>query len=66
MQRTTTNEETACYSYEVNMVIQVIANSKEEADSKLDQQGGHITYRDVQLKDSVSLFNKTEGSSDEA
>lgn len=66
MHRTTTNEESTCYTYEIKMVVQVIADSKEAADAKVDQQGGHITYRSVDLVDSAPLFNRIEGSLDES
>lgn len=47
------------------MVVQVIADSKEAADAKVDQQGGHITYRGVNLVDSAPLFSKVEETANE-
>jgi hypothetical protein len=48
--------ETNCYTYEVKMIVQVIAPNKEIADSKLDQDGGYVSKRDVELIDSTSIY----------
>ena len=50
-------KETSCYSYEVLMVIQVLAENKESADEKLDKDGGYVTKREVSLKDVVPLYS---------
>ena len=52
-----TLKETSCYSYEVLMVIQVLAENKESADEKLDKEGGYVTKRQVLLKDVSPLYN---------
>jgi hypothetical protein len=49
--------ETHCYTYEVNMIIQVFARSEEEAKEKLDREGGYISKRVVELKDAVRLYS---------
>jgi hypothetical protein len=49
-------KDTSCYSYEVTMLIQVLAPSKEIADAKLDQDGGYISKRDVAFKFSTLLY----------
>lgn len=51
---------THAYTYEVTMVIQVLAEDEKEARSRLDGQGGYVTSRKVNLKDSVALFNGKE------
>ena len=51
--------ETYVYTYEVTMVIQVIAPNKEVADLKLDKDGGYISKRDVKFLDSVFLYKDT-------
>ena len=48
-------KDTSCYTYEVTMLIQIIAPSKEIADAKLDQDGGYISKRDVVFKHSTLL-----------
>ena len=48
---------TKCYTYEVKMLVQVIAENELEANEKLDSQGGHVTKRETTLKDTVSLYS---------
>jgi hypothetical protein len=50
-------KETSCYSYEVLMVIQILAENKESADEKLDKEGGYVSKRQVLLKDVSPLYN---------
>ena len=48
---------THCYTYEVNMIVQVLADDEKAAREQLDKQGGYVTKREVSLADSVALFN---------
>ena len=48
---------THCYTYEVSMVVQILAEDEKSANEKLDSQGGYVTKRSVILKDSVPLFS---------
>lgn len=48
---------THAYTYEVMMVVQILAEDEKEARNRLDNQGGYVTSRKVVLKDSVPLFN---------
>lgn len=48
---------TNAYTYEVLMVVQILAEDEKEARNKLDNQGGYVTSRKVTLKDSISLYN---------
>lgn len=48
---------THAYTYEVKMVVQVLAEDEKAARQRLDDQGGYVTSRKVELKDSVPLFN---------
>jgi len=50
-------EATNCYTYEVKMLIQVLAEDEETASAKLDRDGGYITKREVVLKDTISLYS---------
>lgn len=52
--------ETYCYTYEVTMVVQVIAPNKEIADAKLDKDGGYVSKRKVEFVDSVFLYKDDE------
>jgi hypothetical protein len=49
-------KDTSCYTYEVTMLVQVLAPSKEIADAKLDQDGGYVSKRDVEFKHSILLY----------
>ena len=48
---------THAYTYEVKMVVQVLAEDEKVARQRLDDQGGYVTSREVKLKDTVALFN---------
>jgi hypothetical protein len=59
---------TSCFTYEVTMLVQILAKDKEEADLKLDKEGGYVSKREVSFKDMIALYsgekeeeNKKEG-----
>ena len=52
-----TVENTTCYTYKVEMLIQVLAKDEPTALDQLEKSGGYVTNREVTLMDSVSLFN---------
>lgn len=54
---TNKKEDTNCYSYKIEVVIQVLAGDEESAREQLDKNGGYVTSREVTLMDSVSLYN---------
>jgi hypothetical protein len=49
-------KDTSCYTYEVTMLVQILAPTKEIADAKLDQDGGYVSKRDVEFKYSTLLY----------
>lgn len=49
-------KDTSCYTYEVTMLVQILAPSREIADAKLDQDGGYVSKRDVDFKYSTLLY----------
>jgi hypothetical protein len=51
------DDVTNCYTYEVKMIIQILAKDEETAREKLDKDGGYVTKRDVELKDTISLYS---------
>jgi hypothetical protein len=51
-----TRTEMNVYSYEVAMVVQILAQDEQSARSRLDSEGGQITYRAVTLRDSVAVY----------
>ena len=50
-------ENTTCYTYKVEMLIQVLAKDEPTALEQLEKSGGYVTDRQVNLMDSVSLYN---------
>lgn len=51
------NMETRCFTYEVQMVIQIFGRTEAEAKEKLDRDGGYISQRKVRLKDTVQVYS---------
>jgi hypothetical protein len=56
-----TVENTTCYTYKVEMLIQVLAKDEPTALEQLEKSGGYVTDRTVNLMDSVSLYNGEKG-----
>jgi len=52
---------TRCFSYEVNMLVHVIADDEVTAKSQLDEKGGIVTKRDVKLVNTVTLYGEEKG-----
>lgn len=51
------NDVTKCFTYNVDMIIQVLAENEIIAREKLDKEGGYVTKRDVKLLDSIALYS---------
>jgi hypothetical protein len=51
--------ETHAYTYEVTMLVQILAPTREVADAKLDKEGGYISNRDVKFISSTLLHAPT-------
>lgn len=59
-------KDTLCFTYEVTMVVQILATDKDEADMKLDRDGGYVSKRTVVFKDKVALYSgNAEASAEE-
>ena len=54
----TEEKQTRCYTYEVKMVIQILADDEETAKKQLDDKGGYVSSRNVSLLDSVPLLSE--------
>ena len=48
-------EKTNCYTYKVEMIIQILAKDLLTAADKLNTLGGHITSRKVELLETTQL-----------
>ena len=55
------NEETNCFTYKVEMIVQILAKDEQTAREQLDKNGGYVSNRSVSLMDSVALYNGSKG-----
>jgi hypothetical protein len=51
---------TQCFSYEVVMLVHVIADDETIAKAQLDEKGGIVTKRDVKLLNTITLYGEQE------
>lgn len=49
------NETTTCYTYKVEMIVQVLAQNESQASEKLDIEGGFVSKRETTLLDYTPL-----------
>jgi hypothetical protein len=49
---------TQCFSYEVTMLVHIIADDEATAKAQLDEKGGIVTKRDVALLNAVTLYGE--------
>jgi len=49
---------TQCFSYEVVMLVHIIADNETTAKSQLDEKGGIVTKRDVKLVNTQILYGE--------
>ena len=52
------SKSTQCFSYEVIMLVHVIADNEKTAQSQLDEKGGIVTKRDVKLVNTQTLYGE--------
>lgn len=51
-------KKTQCFSYEVVMLVHIIADNEPDAKNQLDEKGGIVTKRDVKLVNSTVLYGE--------
>jgi hypothetical protein len=51
-------KKTQCFSYEVTMLVHIIADDEVTAKNQLDEKGGIVTKRDVKLVNSTVLYGE--------
>ena len=51
-----TNENTSCFTYKVEMIIQILAADEISAKAQLDEKGGYVTSREVTFMDSMQVY----------
>jgi hypothetical protein len=49
---------TQCFSYEVTMLVHIIADNETTAKTQLDEKGGIVTKRDVKLVNTQALYGE--------
>jgi hypothetical protein len=49
---------TQVFSYEVTMMVHIVADTEEIAKSQLDEKGGIVTKRDVKLLNTATLYGE--------
>jgi hypothetical protein len=54
------NKVASVYSYEVKMLVHIVADDAIEARKKLDEQGGIVTKRDVEQLNASPLYGEKE------
>jgi len=53
-------KKTQCFSYEVVMLVHIIADDESNAKSQLDEKGGIVTKRDVKLVNTATLYGESK------
>lgn len=53
-------KSTHIYSYEVTMLVHIVADDAIDARTKLDEQGGIVTKREVELLNASPLYGEKE------
>ena len=51
-------KSTKCFSYKVSMTVHVIADDEASARTQLDDKGGIVTKRDVELVNTQTLYGE--------
>ena len=51
-------KKTQCFSYEVVMLVHIIADDETTAKTQLDEKGGIVTKRDVKLLNTATLYGE--------
>ena len=53
-------KKTQLFSYEVVMLVHIVADTEAEAKGQLDEKGGIVTKRDVKLLNAATLYGEKE------
>ena len=51
-------KSTQCFSYEVTMLVHIIADNETTAQTQLNEKGGIVTKRDVKLVNTQTLYGE--------
>jgi hypothetical protein len=50
------NEPKSMFTYSVNMIVSVFADDEDAAQKQLDENGGFVSHRTVELRDAVQIY----------
>lgn len=53
-------KKTQCFSYEVIMLVHIIADDEVTAKNQLNDKGGIVTKRDVKLVNTTTLYGEAK------
>lgn len=53
-------KSTQCFSYEVVMMVHIIADDETTATAQLNDKGGIVTKREVKLLNTATLYGEQE------
>lgn len=51
-----TDSSKSMFTYAVSMIVSVFGENEEAARKKLDENGGYVSFRKVELKDAVPIY----------
>ena len=58
IKETKATKATQCFTYEVTMLVHIIADDQATAKSQLDEKGGIVTQREVKLLNTAILYGE--------
>ena len=56
----TENKVTQLFSYEIVMLVHIVADNEATAKEQLNEKGGIVTKRDVKLLNTATLYGEQE------
>lgn len=59
-EETIENTPKSVFTYAVSMVVSVFAEDEAKARAQLDENGGFVSHRNVELKDTCALYSPDE------
>lgn len=54
------DKKTQMFSYEVIMLVHIVADNETDATTQLNEKGGIVTKRDVKLLNTATLYGEQE------
>ena len=51
------NKEHSAFTYQVTMIVTVFGENEEKAKASLDESGGFVSHRSVELKDAIPIYS---------